>query len=128
MAAMNTQLRLLLLGTALVLLNACATSPMGKSASLAGTWTNSFGTVWVINSDGTFTVDRYGKGKMDITGNYTVSGDTLTITGNQGKVPKGCEGEGVYKFARNGDNLTFTLVSDTCKDRKKNVTSPWHKK
>src|SRR5437763_13362836 len=51
-APMNKQLRLLLVPIAFLLLNACATSPMGKSTSLAGTWTNTYGTVWTINSDG----------------------------------------------------------------------------
>ena len=101
---------------------------MGKSASVAGTWTNSLGTVWTIKSDGTFEVDRNHDGKVDIRGSYSIKGDTFTIEHNEGKVPKGCEGPGVYKFSRTGDNLSFNLVSDECKDRKKNVTSPWHKK
>jgi len=34
--------------------------------------------------------------------------------------PKGCEGEGVYRFSRpDKDSLHFTPVSDACKLRKK---------
>lgn len=120
---MKIQHRILLLAVS-ALLSACATSPRGGSP-LVGTWTNSLGTIWTINADGAFEVDRNHDGETDIRGTYSVSNDTLTIERNEGKIPEGCDGPGVYKFARTGNNLTFTLVSDTCKDRKKNVLSPW---
>jgi hypothetical protein len=125
---MKTHLQFFVAAVCLVVLNACATSPAGGSASLAGTWTNSFGTVWTIKPDGTFEVDRNHNGKIDIRGSYSIKGDTFTTERNEGKIAKGCEGPGVYKFNRSGDNLSFTLISDKCKDRKKNVLSPWHKK
>lgn len=125
---MKTSLRCIFVGVSLAALYGCANMPGMAGKSLAGTWTNSYGTVWTIKPDKTFDVDRYGKGKVDIRGTYTIAGDTFTITGNEGKIPKGCEGQGVYKFSRKGNNLNFTLVSDTCKDRKKNVLSPWQMK
>jgi hypothetical protein len=124
---MKRQLRIALAGVSLVLLYGCATPGRG-GAALAGTWTNALGTIWTINADGTFEVDRNHDGKIDIRGGYSVKGDTFTIEHNEGKVPKKCEGPGVYKFQHEGNNLTFTLVSDDCKDRKKNVLSPWHMK
>ena len=127
---MKTPLRYVLIIVSLATLCGCAEmGGMGKK-SLAGTWTNSLGTVWTINADNTFTVDRDHDGKVDIRGTYTMQGDTFTITHNEGKkVPKGCDGPGEYKFKREGDNLTFTVVNDDpCKDRKKNVLSPWHMK
>jgi hypothetical protein len=125
---MKTSLRYMLVGLFLAALYGCANMPGMGAKSLAGTWTNSYGTVWRINPDNTFDVDRYGKGKVDIRGTYAIKDDTFTITGNEGNIPKGCKGQGVYKYSRKGNNLTFTLVSDTCKDRKKNVLSPWQKK
>jgi hypothetical protein len=125
---MTKSLRYILAAVSVAALYGCANMPGTGAKSLAGTWTNSLGTVWTIKSDNTFDVDRYGKGKVDIRGTYAISGDTFTITSNEGKIPKGCEGQGVYKYSRKGNNLTFTLVSDTCKDRKKNVLSPWHMK
>ena len=124
---MKTYLRYILAGVSFAALCGCANMPGMGAKSVAGTWTNSLGTVWTIKPDNTFEVDRYGKGKTDIRGTYAIKGDTFTITGNEGKIPKGCEGQGVYKFSRKGNDLTFTLVSDTCKDRKKNVLSPWHR-
>ena len=110
----------------LVLLSACVTTPRSGPAALTGTWTNSLGTVWTMKSDGTFDVVNP---KHHIWGNVTVSGDTVTIQETGGKAAKGCRGPGVYKFSRPNENtLTFTLVKDSCKERIKNVTLPWHQK
>jgi len=79
-----------------------------------------------MKPDGTFDVVG---GKRHIWGNYTVAADTLTVQETGGNTAKGCHGPGVYKVSRTGDNmLGFTLVSDTCKERKKNVLLAWHKK
>ena len=96
--------------------------------AVVGTWTNQLGTVWMIKADGTFDVDLNKDGKRDAWGNYTLAGDTITVWRTGGMAPKGCRGKGVYKFQRNGDNLNFSLVSDACKLRKKNVLMGWHKK
>ncbi len=114
----------------LVLLSACVTTPRSGPAALTGTWTNSLGTVWTINADGTFHVVAT-KPKAQIWGTYTVAGDTVTLqeTRRSGRIPKQCSGPGVYKFSRPNENtLTFMLVNDACKPRIKNVTLPWHQK
>jgi hypothetical protein len=119
-------LRITLAGVLLLFLNACATNVPSGQGPLVGTWTNSLGTVWTVKPDGTFDVVG---GKRQIWGNYTVAADTVTVQETGGNTAKGCHGPGVYKFSRTGDNmLSFTLVSDTCKERKKNVLLAWHKK
>jgi hypothetical protein len=119
-------LRITLAGVLLLFLNACATNVPSGQGPLVGTWTNSLGTVWTVKPDGTFDVVG---GKRHIWGNYTVAADTVTVQETGGNTAKGCKGPGVYKFSRTGDNmLSFTLVSDTCKERKKNVLLAWHKK
>ena len=62
---------------------------------------------------------------VDVTANYTVTGDTLNIQESHGHGPKSCKGPATYKFQRNGDALTFTKVSDKCKLREKNVLAGW---
>jgi len=122
-------LRIILTGFLVVLVSSCATAPSGPAA-LAGTRTNSLGTVWTLNADGTFHVTAT-KPKAEIWGNYTVAGDTITVqeTRRVGPIPKSCKGPGVYKFSRpNANTLTFVLVSDKCKPRIQNVTQPWHPK
>jgi hypothetical protein len=122
-------LRFVLAGAVIALISACATTPSGPAA-LAGTWTNSFGTVWTINADGTFHVITM-KPKAEIWGNYTLAGDTITVheTRRAGAVPKSCRSPGTYKFSRpDGNTLAFVLVSDKCKPRIQNVTQPWHPK
>jgi hypothetical protein len=121
--------RIVLAGILLVLLNACATYPKSGQAALVGTWTNSLGTVWMIKANGTWDADLNKDGKPDAWGTYTVSGDTVTLQRTGGIKPKGCDGPGVYKFSRSDEkNLTFTLVKDACKLRKKNVLMPWRQK
>jgi hypothetical protein len=123
-------LRIILPGVLLLFLNACATTTPTAQGPLVGTWTNSLGTVWTVKADNSFDVVAAAP-KRHISGNLTVAGDTVTIqeTGRDTPGPKSCEGPGVYKFSRTGDNtLTFTLVSDACKERKKNVLLAWHKK
>src|SRR6266567_7330775 len=126
---LQPSLRIIVAAALLTLLGACATMTSGPAA-LAGTWTNSLGTVWTINADGTFHVVAT-KPKAQIWGTYTVAGDTVTLqeTRRSGRIPKQCSGPGVYKFSRPNENtLTFMLVNDACKPRIKNVTLPWHQK
>src|SRR5436305_3979265 len=103
MADMNRQhiLRILFAVVWLVVITGCETVPSSGPAALAGQWTNSLGTVWTINPDGTFHAVTT-KPKAQIWGTYTLSGDTITVqeTRQSGKVPKNCKGPGTYKFSR----------------------------
>ena len=77
---LQSPLRIFVAAALLTLLGACATMTSGPAA-LAGTWTNSLGTVWTINADGTFHVMSI-KTKAEVRGNYTVAGDTITNSRN----------------------------------------------
>ncbi len=128
---MKTQMfaRIALASAVVFLLHACATVAPTGPAALTGTWTNSMGTVWTMKADGTFDVDLNHDGKRDAWGKCTVEGNTVTIIGTGGVVPKGCaKTTGVYHFTRTKDTLHFTLVKDPCKLRVKNVTLDWKKK
>jgi len=123
--------RIVFAGAALALLAGCAMFQESGQSALVGNWTNSFGTVWIIKADGTFDVDLTHHGKRDAWGTYTVQGDQVTLQRTGGMAPKGCKGPGVYTFKRTDQGLQFTLVSDKCKLREKNVTqtwTPWKKK
>jgi hypothetical protein len=126
----HLSLRIISAGIFLVLINACTTTTSTTGGPLVGTWSNSLGTVWTIKADGTFDVDPNHDGKRDIWGTYTVAGDTITIqeTGRTAAMPKDCTGPGVYKFSQpDANTLTFALVSDACKLRKKNVLLAQHR-
>src|SRR6267378_5691556 len=113
---LQKSLRLILAGILVVLVSSCATTPSGPAA-LTGTWTNSLGTIWTVNADGTFHVTAT-KPKAEIWGNYTVAGDQISVqeTRRVGPIPKSCKGPGVYKFSRPSANtLAFVLVKDVCK-------------
>jgi hypothetical protein len=118
-------LRIVLAGTALALLGGCAMFQSTEQNPLAGTWTNSLGTVWALKADGTFQVALNKDAKVDVWGKYTVAGDTMTIQEVHGNTPKACKKSATYKFSRMNDELHFTLVSDKCKLREKNVLMPW---
>ncbi len=121
--------RIVFAGVAIALISACGTMTTTGPGALAGQWTNSLGTVWTINADGTFHV-LSAKPKSEIWGNYTIAGDTITVqeTRRSGASPKNCRGPGVYKFSRpDANTLAFVLVNDVCKPRIQNVTHPWHR-
>ena len=80
-----------------------------------------------INKQGSFMQRQKGAGLPEI--DHPGDAQINHAQGTGGKTPKGCNGLGVYKFSRPNENtLTFTLVSDTCKDRKRNVLLAWHQK
>jgi hypothetical protein len=122
--------RILLAAVAVLFLQACATTPPTSGmAALTGSWSNSFGTVWAMRADGSFDVDLNHDGKRDAWGTCTVEGNTITIVGTGGVVPRGCaKTTGRYHFTRTKDTLHFTLVKDSCKERVRNVTTDWNKK
>ena len=122
--------RILLAVIAVLLFQACATTPPTTGiGALTGTWTNSLGTVWTMHADGSFDVDLNKDGKRDAWGTCKVDGDTVTIMGTGGVVPKGCaKTTGSYHFQRKGNTLHFTLIKDRCPERVKNVTLDWTKK
>ncbi len=107
---------------------ACAMYPRSGAQAVVGTWTNSFGTLWTLNSNGTFDVDLNHNHKRDAWGTYTVEGDTITLVGTGGIASADCKGTGVYRFTRGGDTLRFRRVHDACKLRVKNVMLAWHRK
>src|SRR5438034_11786922 len=112
---LQNPLRIILAGILVVLVSSCAITPSGPAA-LTGTWTNSLGTVWTLNADGTFHVTAT-KPKAEIWGNYTLASDAITVqeTRRVGPIPKSCKGPGVYKFSRpDANTLAFVLVSDKC--------------
>jgi hypothetical protein len=122
-------LQIVFAGVAIALISACETMTTTGPGALAGQWTNSLGTVWTINPDGTFHVMSV-KPKAQIWGNYTIAGDTMTVqeTRRSGAIPKSCRGPGVYKFSRpDAKTLAFVLVNDVCKPRIQNVTQPWRR-
>ena len=108
------------------LLPGCAMFREAPQNTLVGTWTNALGTVWALQADGTFEVALNNGTRPSVWGKYSVSGDTLTVKDGHGShTPKSCKGEGVYKFNRDQDRLTFTKVSDKCRLREKNLLLPW---
>ena len=127
---MKTQIlpRILLTAVALILLQACASTPSGP-AGLAGTWTNTMGTVWTLRADGSFDVDLNKDGKRDAWGVCTFEGDTITVAGTGETIKNGCgKSKGVYHYKRTGNTLHFTLVSDSCQKRKEHLAVEWTKK
>lgn len=119
--------RIPLVAGLLMLLAACAAPQKSSEKGLTGHWTNSLGTVWSVKPDGKFDVDLNQDGKADAWGHYQITGDTVRIFDTSGKHAKGCEGEAVYHFHVTGNTLHFTLVKDSCKLRKKNILSDWHR-
>jgi hypothetical protein len=124
----TTRVHALAGGILVVFLQGCGWWPKPSPPSLIGDWINPIGTVWTIKSDGTFDVDLMRDGQRDAWGKYTIDGDTLTLVAVRGLKLKGCDEAGIYRFKRTGDQLRFTLVSDTCRLRKQNILLLWRLK
>jgi hypothetical protein len=122
---MKKQVSLICALTVTVFFAGCAWFQEKPQTSVVGTWTNALGTVWALKDDGTFEVALNNSDRPSIWGKYTVAGDTMTVKATRGHMPKSCKGEGVYKFERDRDTLTFAKVSDKCKLREKNLVLPW---
>jgi hypothetical protein len=122
--------KILLVVVTVFVVQACAITPPATGiGALTGSWSNSLGTVWTMRADGSFDVDLNHDGKRDAWGTCSVAGDTVTIVGTGGVVPKGCaKTTGRYHFTRTGNTLHFTLITDGCKERVKNVTTDWTRK
>ncbi len=102
----------------LLLLNLLFTVAFSVSAQLENTtWSVSFGSTFLANvqfgDDGLMSVDA-GEGQFVAIANYTVTGNTLTVTDLEGS---DCMDTGTYTFTIEGDLLIFTLVEDPCPDR-----------
>ena len=123
----NTARGTVVLLLALFVVDGCALfqpKAAGREA-VVGTWRNTLGTIWTLKANGTFDVDLNHNGQRDGWGKYKVSGGTLTLWRTGGISPKHCQDDGVYQFTRDKNTLRFTLVSDDCKLRRKNMLLPW---
>lgn len=114
----------------IALLSACSMIQPGRRADIpfSGSWTNSSGMVWVINTDGTYDVDMDGDGHRDSWGTIRVQGEEVSIRGTGGLRAGGCKQPGVYRYEMNADTIRFTLVNDRCKMRKRYLAGEWHRK
>src|SRR5437660_12514594 len=100
---MKTQrtLEILLAGIVLMLVNACATYPRSGQAALAGTWTNSLGTVWTFRADNTFDVVPTNHDKRDTLSIATDTGNTDNVQRTTAINPKGSSGHGINPITQN---------------------------
>jgi len=91
--------------------NAVLKRPLPSKPRSPGQWTNSLGTVWTINPNGSSSVVGT-KPKRQIWGNITVAGDTITIQETRGQSPKNCKLAATYKFSRPNPNTLAFHVSE----------------
>ena len=62
-------------------------------------------------------------GNMLVSGEYTVSGDTMTVVDREGEIACPPDVEGTYTWKLESDNLTFTGMLDKCEGRKAALTA-----
>ena len=113
---MNLIIRLLVLMLVLV---ACRRNMRETGRSIMGEWDSHSthnGKPWLFKAhfkpDGV--VDGIGNGKLVISMNYRVSGDTIYFTGDPSCVPGSV---GAYKLTYFQDSVRFDVVDDTCSVR-----------
>ena len=99
-----------------------ATEP--ENATIVGTWTRLVegAIVTFIFTATTYEVDYTEDGERDVWGNFTLSGNQLTMNDTGGAM---APGPGVYTFVVTSTTLTFTLVSDSTSGRVDIVVGIW---
>ncbi len=110
---MKSKFTLFILAIALF---ACQNKREEKEQSIEGEWDahSTFdGKPWVFRArfKPNGIVDGIGNGKLVISMNYRVSGDTIVFKGDPSCVPGS---EGVYRLNFFGDSLSFAIIQDTC--------------
>lgn len=68
-----------------------------------------------LTADGAYHLDFGNDGSNEVTGKYSLSGDTMTINDTSGN--SDCKGTGVYTVAVTATTFTMTRVSDECEQR-----------
>lgn len=113
---MNAVIIILVLTVALV---ACRKNTQETNRSITGEWdlhSTYNGKPWLFTArfkpDGV--IDGIGNGKLVISMNYKVSGDTIYFSGDPSCVPNSV---GVYKLNYFQDSVSFDRVDDTCSVR-----------
>ena len=93
----------------LVIVGCASTSPEFP----IGEFVDTEGNIINYKADGRVTFSSPDFAGEQISGEYSVDGDTLTA-----KAGGICTGEGVYKWSFDGERLEFELVSDDCPERR----------
>ena len=113
---MNTTVKILALLVALV---ACRKNTKETNRSITGEWSlhsTYDGKPWLFTArfkpEGV--VDGIGNGKLVISMNYKVSGDTIYFSGDPSCLPNSV---GIYKLSYFQDSVSFEKVDDTCSVR-----------
>ncbi len=91
------------------------------NANIVGSWIIQAGSrsyTIIFDSDNTYAIDFGSDGSKEVTGTYSFADGKMTMKDISG--PMKCERDsgGMYRVSINGNEATFTLISDNCKGRK----------
>lgn len=91
---------------------------------LAGTWKAEFKgdgmsmpITWHLDNDGTYTLDMYSDGNIDIHGRYEIENDTLYLWDLNGNAACEKDKKGTYTIKFDSDTMDLTLIEDDCGGR-----------
>ena len=108
----------------LALLFSLSGTAFAQQAGMVGKWagqfTNPDGTALKFTltiTDKTYHFDIGSDGTTDSSGEYTSAGDRITIWDTAGQNVCPSDQKGVYRYAVEGDMVTFTKVTDACPGR-----------
>jgi len=90
-------------------------------ASIVGTWEIQAGPrsyTITFNSNNTYAIDFGSDGSMEVTGTYSFADGKITMKDTDGSMKCERDSGGTYRVSMNGNEATFTLISDNCSGRK----------
>lgn len=100
-----------------------------KKNALVGTWRFGYKQTgyfyWTFNNDGTWKFeDKMNKDESILTGKYSLSGNTLKLTGPKSQ----CEDvEGIYTIELDPEEFNFKNIKDACMSRRFTLSHAWKK-
>ena len=117
---------LLLLGLLFALVG-CSSfhNPFARDPELVGTWGNRLGSVWIVQTDGTFELNH--GGRFITRGTYQIHKDKLTLLYTGGKIPWDGHESATYRIKPDKKIVRFVLLHDICAERIVNLSVRWKK-
>lgn len=116
------QIHWMVIGFAIGMLSLAACAPAGPDFPI-GFYVNENGNEEIeFNEDGTFSYFLGQATTPEVSGRYSIDGDTFTLEEDDAGV---CVSPGTSTWSYDGANLVFRVIEDECEERRGSIGQRW---